>query len=36
MYQTLYSVYDKEPYKKRIRDFLGWQEQRAPELMVSR
>lgn len=27
MYQTLYSVYDKEPYKQRIKDFLGWQTQ---------
>jgi len=24
MYQTLYSVYDKEPYKVRIKEFLGW------------
>ncbi|MCS7059176.1 MAG: 4-hydroxyphenylacetate 3-monooxygenase, oxygenase component [Meiothermus sp.] len=24
MYQTLFSVYDKEPYKERIREFLGW------------
>jgi 4-hydroxyphenylacetate 3-monooxygenase len=22
MYQTLYAVYDKEPYKARVRDFL--------------
>ncbi|MER3444288.1 MAG: 4-hydroxyphenylacetate 3-monooxygenase, oxygenase component [Meiothermus sp.] len=27
MYQTLFSVYDKEPYKARIRAFLGWSEQ---------
>ena len=25
MHQTLYSVYDKNPYKDRIRQFLGWQ-----------
>jgi 4-hydroxyphenylacetate 3-monooxygenase len=35
MYQTLYAVYDKEPYKQRIKDFLGWQKQSEPELVVS-
>ncbi len=34
MYQTLFSVYDKEPYKKRIRDFLGWKEQPRPEVVA--
>ena len=24
MHQTLFSVYDKEPYKDRIRKYLGW------------
>ncbi len=34
MYQTLYSVYDKEPYKERIRAFLGWQPQPEPALVA--
>ena len=25
MHQTLFAVYDKEPYKARIRQFLGWE-----------
>ncbi len=25
MYQTLYEVYDQEPYRDRIRRFLGWE-----------
>jgi 4-hydroxyphenylacetate 3-monooxygenase len=35
MYQTLYSVYDKEPYKQRIRAYLGWQNQAQPEVVAS-
>jgi 4-hydroxyphenylacetate 3-monooxygenase len=30
MKQTLYAAYDKEPYKARIRRFLGWEEKPAP------
>ncbi len=26
MYQALYEVYDKEPYKEKIRRFLGWED----------
>jgi 4-hydroxyphenylacetate 3-monooxygenase len=24
MYQTLFGAYDKEPFKERIKEFLGW------------
>jgi 4-hydroxyphenylacetate 3-monooxygenase len=30
MRQVLYGAYDKEPYKARIRRFLGWEEAREP------
>jgi 4-hydroxyphenylacetate 3-monooxygenase len=32
MYQTLFAAYDKELYKQRIRDFLGWKQQSRPEV----
>ena len=32
MYQTLFSAYDKEPFKERIQEFLGWAEK--PEGVV--
>lgn len=35
MYQTLYAVYDKEPYKERIRQYLGWKAQAQPEVVAS-
>lgn len=35
MYQTLFAAYDKEPYKQRIKDFLGWEEQAKPEAVAS-
>lgn len=35
MYQTLYAVYDKEPYKERIRQYLGWKTQAQPEVVAS-
>lgn len=35
MYQTLFAAYDKEPFKQRIRDFLGWKEQVKPEAVAS-
>jgi 4-hydroxyphenylacetate 3-monooxygenase len=35
MYQTLFAAYDKEPYKQRIRDFLGWKQQAQPEAVAS-
>lgn len=35
MYQTLFAVYDKEPFKQRIKDFLGWKEQAQPEVVAS-
>ncbi|RDI94897.1 4-hydroxyphenylacetate 3-monooxygenase, oxygenase component [Meiothermus sp. QL-1] len=34
MHQTLFSVYDKEPYKARIREFLGWQKKPEPEVVA--
>jgi 4-hydroxyphenylacetate 3-monooxygenase len=34
MYQTLFSVYDKEPYKARIKEFLGWSKQPKPEAVA--
>ena len=35
MYQTLFAAYNKEPYKQRIKDFLGWKEQAKPEVVAS-
>lgn len=34
MYQTLFAVYDKEPYKQRIREFLGWARTPQPEVIA--
>lgn len=34
MYQTLFSAYDKEPFKRRIREFLGWSEQPKAEVVA--
>lgn len=34
MYQTLFSAYDKEPFKQRIKDFLGWKEQPKSEVVA--
>ncbi|GEM86839.1 4-hydroxyphenylacetate 3-monooxygenase, oxygenase component [Meiothermus granaticius] len=34
MYQTLFAAYDKEPYKARIREFLGWKEQPKVEAVA--
>lgn len=35
MYQTLFSAYDKEPYKRRIREFLGWSEVPKAEVVAA-
>lgn len=34
MYQTLFAAYNKEPYKQRIKDFLGWKQQARPEVVA--
>lgn len=34
MYQTLFTAYDKEPYKARIREFLGWAQAPKPEAVA--
>lgn len=35
MYQTLFSAYDKEPYKTRIKAYLGWKEQTKAEAAIA-